>query len=168
MNGTLVWDVQFGATSDAPVMSYRAHRAPAWRGHPTTLPSLALNSSTESGHQAAYVSWNGATEVDSWKLLGSTDTLSSPRLLASASRTGFETNMTFPSGNAYVFAAAFNAAGACLSASESASISTGGTTGLAGSCATVDLLSDESAGTSLNVPLLAFILAISLAVTVPW
>jgi hypothetical protein len=68
--------------------SYRSFRF-AWTGTPAHRPTFAL----QSGR--AYASWNGATEVSSWRLLAG----ASPAALsavASASRAGFETPIALP------------------------------------------------------------------------
>lgn len=75
-----------------PVASYRAYRT-AWTGRPTTRPAVAAHS-TASG-LVVYASWNGATEVRSWRVLAgsSSGTL---RRATVAERTGFETAISLP------------------------------------------------------------------------
>ena len=58
--GKKVFDGRFGHVG---VDSYRAYRF-AWIGRPRYRPSVALDGG------ALYVSWNGATEVVRWQLLG--------------------------------------------------------------------------------------------------
>jgi hypothetical protein len=61
--GRLLFDARFVG----PDLSYRAYRFP-WIGTPTTLPSVAAS---DTGHRTrVYASWNGATEVASWRVLG--------------------------------------------------------------------------------------------------
>ncbi|MEA5454453.1 arylsulfotransferase family protein [Sinomonas sp. JGH33] len=68
--------------------SYRVYRSP-WTAHPEALPDIAAVQGNGSAMQV-YASWNGATEVASWRFL----TGETPTSLAEAvvvRRTGFET-----------------------------------------------------------------------------
>lgn len=67
-------------------MSYRAFKQ-SWSGYPLTSPSFAINSS------AAYASWNGATDVASWVLLGGSSEGAVSATRGKTSRTGFETQL---------------------------------------------------------------------------
>jgi hypothetical protein len=67
--------------------TYRAFRA-SWRGQPSTPPAIAVASS--AGRAVAYVSWNGATEVRSWRVLGG-ERPDAGEPVGSGPRTGFET-----------------------------------------------------------------------------
>jgi hypothetical protein len=93
--GRLVFDARFRPQA---TNSYRAFLLP-WRGHPGGRPALTVRS--EDGRTTAYASWNGATEVVAWQLVGG------PRrdalvALASRSRGGFETAIGVPGGPRYV------------------------------------------------------------------
>lgn len=81
------------------VGSYRAFRFP-WVGQPVSRPSLAV-SAGHAGHMTVYASWNGATQVVAWRVLGG----SSPRALKplgiTAARSGFETSIEVRSGPRY-------------------------------------------------------------------
>ena len=73
--------------------SYRAYALP-WSARPLVAPSLALRHGRFGG-VVAYASWNGATGVASWRVLGG----ASPRALAplaSVPRRGFETSIALP------------------------------------------------------------------------
>jgi hypothetical protein len=60
-----------------------------------------------------YVSWNGATEVESWQVLaGSTPSQLKP--VGSAPRRGFETTVTVRTAEPYVAVQAKNASGRVL------------------------------------------------------
>ncbi|KAI1818642.1 Arylsulfotransferase-domain-containing protein [Poronia punctata] len=48
------------------VTTYRAFKATSWVGRPTDLPSVHL----DPADRGVFVSWNGATEVDTWVLEG--------------------------------------------------------------------------------------------------
>jgi hypothetical protein len=84
---TIVWDVQF---ADPAVSTYRTYRA-LWQGFPLDPPDLAIERAADE--VTAYTSWNGSTQVRSWQLLAGPheDEL---RVVATQSRTGFETRLT--------------------------------------------------------------------------
>jgi hypothetical protein len=85
--------VLYGAKLPYDGENYRTLRFP-WVGMPTDAPALA------SRGQALYASWNGATEVQSWHVLGgsSSDGLTS---LVSVPRSGFETTIPLATPPAY-------------------------------------------------------------------
>jgi Arylsulfotransferase (ASST) len=96
--------IRFEAKLPHGGQNYRAFRLP-WTGHPSARPKLALRRS--GGIIYAYASWNGATEVASWRLLaGNTPT----RLTAAATKpkTGFETTLTLVQGYRYFAVAALD------------------------------------------------------------
>jgi hypothetical protein len=68
--------------------SYRALFSSNWIGMPAYPPSGAVR--TSGGRTTVYASWNGATEVARWVVLGGS-TASRLRRVASAARSGFET-----------------------------------------------------------------------------
>ncbi len=68
--------------------SYRVYRFP-WRGHPAGPPALAI----ENG--AAYVSWNGATDVARWRLLVG-EANDDVGVVRTVRKTGFETAIRLP------------------------------------------------------------------------
>jgi Arylsulfotransferase (ASST) len=105
----------FDAHLPAPYESYRAYRLP-WGGNPSGRPALAL-SKTPAG-SAAYVSWNGATDVSSWRVL-SGDSAATLQPLREAQRSGFETAIALPGsiGGRYVAAQALDSAGAVIGVS---------------------------------------------------
>ncbi|HEY4897520.1 MAG TPA: hypothetical protein VII01_15705, partial [Solirubrobacteraceae bacterium] len=62
------------------------------------------------------VSWNGATQVASWRVLaGSTPSSLVP--VASAAKTGFQTTLSAPSAGPYVAVQALDASGSLLGTS---------------------------------------------------
>ncbi|GAA5905931.1 hypothetical protein JCM8208_003378 [Rhodotorula glutinis] len=65
-DGKLVHDVQFGQVDGRSNLdhSYRVYKA-SWTGRPLTPPSIVLD---EQSSATAYVSWNGATDVASYRL----------------------------------------------------------------------------------------------------
>lgn len=48
---------------------YRVHKSETWVGHPSGKPSIFSYSKSRE-MTAVYVSWNGATEVHSWRIFG--------------------------------------------------------------------------------------------------
>ncbi len=79
------------------VGSYRAFRFP-WIGQPRTRPSLAVaRSSGARGHVTMYASWNGATQVRAWRVLGGSSPHDLRPVGVTAGRQGFETTIAFRS-----------------------------------------------------------------------
>ena len=106
--GRQVFDAHF--VSD--VISYRAYRFP-WSAQPTTLPALTVSPSAD-GSTSLYASWNGATDVSSWRVLtGSGPHALTP--LATAPRAGFETAIPVDSAAPYFAVQALGTRGQTLS-----------------------------------------------------
>ena len=100
--------------------SFTALRFP-WAGRPVDPPALAVRDERsrvgQHGGAVAYVSWNGATAVTSWRLLaGPSPHALTP--LASAPREGFETAIALAGAPRYVVAQALDANGLVLGSSE--------------------------------------------------
>jgi hypothetical protein len=107
--GRLLFDAHFHGAA----RSYRAYRAP-WTGHPLDNPALAVRRTR--GAATVYASWNGATEVASWRLLAGPD----PAHLAPAGRAargGFETSIASRSGGPYFAVQALDPRGDALGTS---------------------------------------------------
>jgi hypothetical protein len=106
----------FDAHFPPHTQSYRSFRMP-WTGTPVHPPALAF-APAGNGAGTVYASWNGATQVASWRLEtgGSTRAL---HALLTVPRSGFETAMTVPAGTIgpYVAVQALDAAGRVLSSS---------------------------------------------------
>jgi hypothetical protein len=93
VHGHLLFDGRMaGANSN-----YRAFRL-RWRGFPQTHPALAVIPGR--GYDTAYASWNGATEVKSWRIFGGSSP-STLRILATARRSNFETAIRVPTERYY-------------------------------------------------------------------
>ena len=89
----------FNGTYPLRVGSYRAFRFP-WVGRPDTRPALAVSPGTH-GRVKVYVSWNGATQVRSWRVLGGSSPHRLRPLGVTAPRSGFETTITVTSRQRY-------------------------------------------------------------------
>jgi hypothetical protein len=97
-DGTLLMDATFGGGT-----SYRAYLAP-WTGHPRQPPDVVIKD------DAAYVSWNGATGVATWRVVSGTNA-SDAAPVATAPRTGFETTIPVPELGPYVAVEALDSTG---------------------------------------------------------
>src|SRR5207248_2088928 len=89
-NGRLLLD----AVLPRPDLSYRASLG-QWVGLPLYPPSAAVR--TRSGRTTVYASWNGATEVSAWRVLGGSSS-TGLRAVATAKKSGFETPIAVPAG----------------------------------------------------------------------
>jgi hypothetical protein len=105
--GELLFDAQLLGDGQ----SYRAFRFP-WSGHPSDNPAVAVEQGPDD-KVTLYVSWNGATEVESWQVLaGSTPNQLKP--IGSAPRRGFETTVVVHTAEPYVAVQAKSASGRVL------------------------------------------------------
>jgi hypothetical protein len=107
--GNVIYEAQMPPAE----VGYRAYREP-WQGQPTAVPNLLAD--TQGAATTSYVSWNGATDVASWRLFGgsSAHTLEA---LATVPVSGFETSISTPPVNV-VLAQALNAAGEVIGESK--------------------------------------------------
>ncbi|KAK5171213.1 uncharacterized protein LTR77_004357 [Saxophila tyrrhenica] len=101
--------------------SYRSYKFP-WVGHPTELPAVksvgVATNKNKTVTTSIHVSWNGATEVTTWKAYHTKDDGSSEQLIASSPRTGFETALTYEGYPSYVVVKAYNSKGEELGKSD--------------------------------------------------
>jgi hypothetical protein len=105
----------FEAHLPTAYQSYTVFEFP-WSGAPAQTPRLAVRAGSHGG-LVAYVSWNGATAVAQWRLLGG----SSPHALApltTAARSGFETAIATSTAPRYLLAQALGAQGQVLGISS--------------------------------------------------
>jgi hypothetical protein len=110
-SGRILLDVRFGSGESD---SYRAYRFP-WVGHPTDRPAVAAR--WARGRAFVYASWNGATEVRSWRVLAG-ESRGRLRAIAEAPKHGFETRIAVPAGSRYVQVQALDERGRALRASQ--------------------------------------------------
>jgi hypothetical protein len=110
-DGELLFDASLPPESN----SYRAFRFP-WSGHPSDQPAVAAERTSEDKVKV-YASWNGATEVTTWVVLGG---LSPDRMrsLGSVPRDGFETAIAVHATEPYVGVRAKGHSGRVLGTSK--------------------------------------------------
>src|SRR6185436_7561037 len=106
-HGKIVFDAHFAKADDG---TYRAIRG-RWEGRPATAPQAAADGTT------VWASWNGATEVARWRVLGG-DSAAALKPLATARKRGFETAIELDDGAAFVAVEALDAAGKLLGTSR--------------------------------------------------
>lgn len=109
--GQLLFDAHF----HGPDGSYRSFRFP-WIGHPRRGPAVASRKG-HAGNTIVYASWNGATEVASWRVLSGSRSKSLAQV-ASGPRSGFETALAVAGRARYYAVQALDAAGHVLGTSR--------------------------------------------------
>jgi hypothetical protein len=108
--GRLLFDAHLPLT----YQSYTVFKFP-WFGNPTQPPRIAVRASSHGG-RVVYTSWDGATAVAQWRLLGGT----SPHALTpltTVTRSGFETAITVSNTPRYLAVQALDTQGQVLSTS---------------------------------------------------
>jgi Arylsulfotransferase (ASST) len=112
--GRTVFDAHFVG----PNSSYRAYRFD-WHATPARPPDVAVRVRGRS--TTVYASWNGATEVSSWRIVaGSTPATLSP--IAGARKRSFETAVRLPRAEPYVAAQALDSRGRLLGSSTATKV----------------------------------------------
>jgi hypothetical protein len=103
------------------MMNYRAYKVPrsALTLQPTDAPALYTYALSTSSPTIYHMSWNGATEVSEWRILGRDDCSSSEdednwTEIATIPRTGFETTYRAESHFAYGLVEARSANGSAI------------------------------------------------------
>ena len=104
----------FDAALPSPDMSYRAYVQP-WVGKPLYPPSGAAHA--KGSGATVFASWNGATQVSSWKVLAVTGG-GAAQVVATHKRTGFETSIPVSGGSRRFEVQAVDAAGRVLGTSK--------------------------------------------------
>jgi len=111
-SGRLVFD----AHQPLDMSFYRAFRFP-WSGRPLTPPAVLASLNNTGEETIVHASWDGATEVASWRILAG----SVPGSLSIQARipaAGFESSGTLPRRYAYAAVQALDSAGRVLGASR--------------------------------------------------
>lgn len=114
-DGTLVFHASISGGGD----TYRVFKHDDWVGNPTDPPALWTYARTtrDDSPTAFYVSWNGATEVQTWNFYVGTDREETPGsfvLAGSKDRSGFETAFSLPTYCPWAFAEAVAGNGTSL------------------------------------------------------
>ena len=107
-------DVLLDGTLGLDVQDFRTYFAP-WSAQPKTLPSVAAQAGSD-GAVTVEASWNGATDVSSWRLLAGSSA-SSLQTIGTTSATGFQTTMSAGTNGPYVQVVALGGAGQTLATS---------------------------------------------------
>lgn len=105
----------FEAEIPYPGGSYRAYTFP-WAATPASPPTLAVTS-TGSEASTVYASWNGATEVNDWRVLAGSDP-AHLATIATTARTSFETAIPVHSPQPDFAVQALGASGQTLATSH--------------------------------------------------
>jgi hypothetical protein len=100
-------------------LSYRAEFSGNWVGTPYFPPSGAVRSS--KGKATVYASWDGDTQVTSWKVLAGSDPNKLP-VVASKAKSGFETAITLAKSAKVYKVQAFDSKGHLLRTSKAFSV----------------------------------------------
>lgn len=85
----VVWEAHF---ADQNALTYRAYKA-NFTATPSSNPDVLSMAHTKSGPTVWYVSWNGATEVRSWRIYASYNGLDDLELIGCFEKDGFETQI---------------------------------------------------------------------------
>jgi hypothetical protein len=110
----------FNGSFPQGVASYRAFRF-RWTGHPLTPPAVA-SATGQNGTLTVYASWNGATGVAGWRVLGGSHRGALHPLGKTAPRTGFETAIKVHHRPSYVEVQALDGHGRVLGSSAAQAV----------------------------------------------
>ncbi len=106
--------VLLDGTLGKSVQDFRTYLSP-WSGHPASPPSVVAAPGA-GATIAVSVSWNGATEVASWRVLAGPSS-SSLAPAATAAKAAFQTTIAVPGAGPYVAVQALSPAGAVIGTS---------------------------------------------------
>jgi hypothetical protein len=111
-DGSLLFD----AHQPFDMSFYRAFRFP-WSGRPLSPPAVLASLNNTAEETIVHASWNGASEVSSWRVLAGkhSDSLGAQ---ATIPATDFESSTTLPAKHAYVAVQALDRAGRVLATSK--------------------------------------------------
>jgi hypothetical protein len=112
--GTVIYRARLSGANS----SFQAFRS-SWTATPTTSPVAAATRA--SGATTVYASWNGATSVASWRVLGGADPTALQSLVTHKIG-GFETAIAVPGSPAYVQVQALSSTGAVLGTSVTVTV----------------------------------------------
>jgi hypothetical protein len=115
-DGSLLFD----AHQPYDMSFYRAFRFP-WSGRPLSPPAVLASENDTGEETIVHASWNGATDVASWRVLAGAQP-SSLKAQAELGAAGFETSTTLPAKYAYAAVQALDASGRVLGTSRAAKV----------------------------------------------
>jgi hypothetical protein len=93
-DGKPVYYASFAQKSALP-LQYRSYKF-NFTSNPSTAPSLYVYARNQTASSAYYMSWNGATEVSSWRIYGGADkSPANMSFIGNVRKTGFETVATY-------------------------------------------------------------------------
>jgi hypothetical protein len=104
------WDMSF----------YRAFRYP-WHATPAAPPAILASLNDTGEETVVHASWNGATDVASWRVLAGKQR-SVLKALATIPLSGFESSVTLPLKYAYAAVQAFDSRGRALGSSKTVAV----------------------------------------------
>jgi Arylsulfotransferase (ASST) len=108
--GSLVYEAQYGySTATSSCASYRSFRQ-AWVGQPATQPKVVAEYDAAANRTNVYMSWNGATTYDGWKIFTGSQATSLSVSVAEVAKSGFETVYGLEGKPQYVQVDALNGA----------------------------------------------------------
>jgi hypothetical protein len=115
MDDELVMEARFVSTRFSTYRVFKAN----FTGVPTDPPAIESYISQSSSDVSyamttSYVSWNGATEVSSWKFYGSQNSTNGFRLVGEARKVGFETAFSEKGSWPWVYAEAIAKNGSAI------------------------------------------------------
>jgi hypothetical protein len=115
-DGSLLFD----AHQPFDMSFYRAFRFP-WSGRPLSPPAILASLNDTGEETIVHASWNGATEVASWRVLAGKrpGSLAAQTTIRAA---GFESSTTLPEKHAYVAVQALDSAGHVLGTSRTVQV----------------------------------------------
>ncbi|KAK5714201.1 hypothetical protein LTR15_011109 [Elasticomyces elasticus] len=121
VEGRLVAEASFASDRFS---NYRTYKA-AWKASPSdaelTLKCFAWGTSVEKATTVCYVSWNGATEVDSWDFYRQ-DGEDHDSSVGVVTRTGFETSIQYRGYSEFALVKALDSVGDILATSRRARV----------------------------------------------
>jgi hypothetical protein len=115
-DGSLLFD----AHQPFEMSFYRAFRFP-WRGRPLSPPAVLAGLNDTSEETIVHASWNGATEVSSWRVLAGKQS-GSLAAQTTIPASGFESSTTLPEKYTRVAVQALDSAGHVLGTSRTATV----------------------------------------------
>jgi hypothetical protein len=110
----------FDAHQPFDMSFYRAFRFP-WSGRPLSPPAVFASLNNTAEETIVHASWNGASEVSSWRVLAGAQA-GSLGAQATVPAEDFESSLTLPQKHAYVAVQALDRAGRVLATSRTAHV----------------------------------------------